>query len=106
MSAPEVTRHAARRTKQRLGLPKRCVEKNAEMALLHGIRHSETRGSLNRYITSLYFNNCKANNIRILNQQVYIFQDTRLITVFPLPGRYRSTAEKILNARKEKHDNS
>ncbi len=101
MKQVTLTRHAARRTKQRLGIPKRSAEHNAKKALEHGIRHSETRGSLNRYITSLYFNNRKANNIRILNQQVYIFQDSTLITVFPLPGKYRGTVDKIMRSRKE-----
>ena len=45
-----VTNHAARRTKERLGLPKKLSHKNAENALRYGIRHSDTSGSLHRYI--------------------------------------------------------
>ena len=50
-----VTNHAARRTKERLGLPKKLSHKNAENALRYGIRHSDTSGSLNRYISALYW---------------------------------------------------
>lgn len=43
-----VTSHAAKRTKERLGLPKRVSAKNAEKALQFGIRHSETSGGLSQ----------------------------------------------------------
>ena len=50
-----LTDHAVQRTKERVGLPKRSAEKNAQKALENGIRHCETKGSLNRYITALYW---------------------------------------------------
>ena len=50
-----LTDHAVQRTKERVGLPKRSAEKNAQKALESGIRHCETKGSLNRYITALYW---------------------------------------------------
>ena len=55
----------------------------------------ETKGSLNRYITALYWKQETANNIRIYCNNVYIFNNDVLITVFPLPQKYRSTAQKI-----------
>jgi len=90
-----VTNHAAKRTKERLGIPKRISEKNAEKALQFGIRHSETSGGLHRYISSLYWKQQTANNVRIYCGNVYIFHDETLITVFPLPQKYRKTAEQI-----------
>ena len=94
-----VTNHAVKRTKQRLGLPKKLAEKNAERALAEGLRHRDTGGSLYRYIESLYWKNKTANNVRVYCNFVYIFHDSLLITVYPLPQRYRKTAEKL---RKEK----
>ena len=70
-----VTDHAARRTKERLGISKRISEKNADKALQMGIRHSETSGSLHRYITALYWKNQTANNVRIYCENVYTFHD-------------------------------
>ena len=67
-----VTNHAARRTKERLGLPKKLSHKNAENALRYGIRHSDTSGSLNRYISALYWKHETANNVRIYCNNVYI----------------------------------
>lgn len=80
-----LTDHAVQRTKERVGLPKRSAEKNAQKALESGIRHCETKGSLNRYITALYWKQETANNIRIYCNNVYIFNNDVLITVFPLP---------------------
>lgn len=77
-----VTNHAARRTKERLGLPKKLSHKNAENALRYGIRHSDTSGSLNRYISALYWKHETANNVRIYCNNVYIFHGETLITIF------------------------
>ena len=71
-----LTDHAVQRTKERVGLPKRSAEKNAQKALENGIRHCETKGSLNRYITALYWKQKTANNIRIYCNNVYIFNNS------------------------------
>lgn len=78
-----------------MGLPRKAVDANAARALEYGIRHSETSGSLHRYIEALYWKEQTANNIRIWMQNVYIFHNETLITVFPLPQKYRKTAENI-----------
>lgn len=98
-----VTKHAAKRMKERLGISKRTIEKNAEKALRLGIKHADTSGSLHRYITSLYWKEQTANNARIYCGNVYIFHNETLITVFPLPQRYRKTVERI---RSKNNDNS
>lgn len=90
-----VTDHAAKRTKERVGLPKRVVWKNAERALSDGIKHGQTRGALRRYLDGLYFKRETANNIRVYCDYVYIFHNEMLITVFPLPKEYKRTADKL-----------
>lgn len=92
---PEVTRHGGRRMRQRLGIPKAATEKNARIALERGICHGETTGALSGYLTALYFEHHNANNIRIWCNFIYIFCCERLITVFPLPQKYRRTVEKL-----------
>lgn len=81
--------------RERLGIPKRITDKNAEKALRFGVKHSDTSGSLHRYITSLYWKEQTANNTRIYGDYVYIFHNETLITVFPLPHKYRKTVERI-----------
>ena len=69
-----VTDHAAKRSKERLGLPKRVTTKNAERALHYGIKHSETKGALRRYLNAVYLKRETANNIRIYSNNVYIWR--------------------------------
>lgn len=102
--AAKVTDHATKRTKERLGLPKKLATKNAERALQEGLRHRDTGGSLFRYIESLYWKDRTANNVRIYCNYVYIFHDSLLITVYPLPQRYRKTVDKL--RRKENKNNA
>lgn len=90
-----MTQHAVKRTKERAGIPKSAATRNAEKALQFGIQHNETSGSLNRYLTGLYFKHKTANNVRIYCNNVYIFNGAKLITMFQLPQKYRGTAEKI-----------
>lgn len=92
-----VTKHAKKRVKERVGISKKLVEKNAEKALKFGIKHSDTTGRLNRYFSHLYFVNKNANNVRIYNKKVYIFCDERLITVFDLPQKYRRLVDNLKN---------
>jgi len=60
-----VTKHAGKRMKERCGLNKKSVDRIAEKAFEEGIPHNKTKGRLNKWISSLYFKNKKANNIRI-----------------------------------------
>ena len=99
MSCVVITNHAEDRTRQRAGLPKRTVEKNAERAFIDGLEHWELKGSLKRFVDGLYLHYKKANNIRIYCGNVYIFTGNTLITVIQLPGRYRKTAESIKKSR-------
>lgn len=94
------TKHSAQRTKDRLGISKKLSDKNAQKALDFGVTHSETVGSLNRYLTSLYFARESANNMRVYHRNVYIFCGNRLITIIPLPKKYYDVADK-LQKRKE-----
>lgn len=52
-----VTKHAEKRLWERMGLGKRAIQRAAETAFDKGIKHAETTGNLNKWVTSLYFNN-------------------------------------------------
>ena len=94
-----VTDHGCKRIRSRCGASKKAAGKIAEDAFKNGITHAETTGSLNRYITSLYFHNKTANNIRVFNDKVFIFSNEVLITVLNLPKRYHKIVKKIENRR-------
>lgn len=88
------TRHSIERTKSRVGISKKIADKNAIKAYENGITHSETKGALRRYVDKLFFAH-KANNIRIYHRYVYIFFDSKLVTVFILPSRFNDVADKL-----------
>lgn len=72
-----VSSHAKQRLNERCGFNKKAQRRMAEKAFDEGITHKQTKGRLNKWITSLYFRNKSANNIRLYGDKAYIFADTR-----------------------------
>lgn len=100
-----VTKHATKRGRERLGLQKQSVERNAERAYSCGLQHRETTGSLRRYLDSVYLKYKTANAIRIYGDHVYIFNGKKLITVFYLPNKYKSRVRQLFQKKNtEKED--
>lgn len=81
----KISNHAKQRMKERCGFYKKSQERMAQKAFECGITHSQTKGKLNKWITSLYFENQKANNIRIYGDYAYIFCQDILVTIIPVP---------------------
>lgn len=102
MSCVYVTEHAKDRTRQRVGLPKRAVEMNAERAFEEGLKHGELNGSLKRFVDTLYLQDRVANNIRVYCGNVYLFAGRKLITVIQLPQKYRKRADGLWRKKVEK----
>lgn len=84
-----ITEHAYERAKERLSWKSKVLDKMAEKAFLKGIKHKDTKGSLNKYVTSLWFKYKHANNIRIYGENIYFFSDNTLITIYQLPNNLR-----------------
>jgi len=78
-----ITDHARRRLKERVGLPKRAMQRMADRALQEGQCHRDARGRARRYLDRLYLKEETANQIRVHGAFVYLFEDRRLITVLP-----------------------
>jgi len=97
-----VTEHAEDRIRERCGLPKKAVEKNATLALEVGLKHSEATGRLKKYFDYLFLSHRVGANIRIYHNHVYIFtRDSKLVTVLPLPNHHKKAVQKILKRRNE-----
>ena len=90
-----VSKHANERLKERCGLNKKSRKRIAEKAFDEGITHSQTTGRLNKWITSLYFRNKRANNIRIYGDKAYIFAGKTLVTVIQVPANLMKDLEKM-----------
>lgn len=108
-----LTNHAKKRLKQRKNLKNlKSMNKIAVTAFLHGIAIHETKkGSyLHRYFKSLASKEKekkKLDNIRILDDTVYVFRDLNvLLTIFFLPEKLKPEVEAILNKKLKKSQSS
>lgn len=102
MSEANVTHHAHKRIRERVGLPKCAAQKTAQRALTDGVRREDTHGSLRRYLDALYHYNEQCDSIRVWAEKVYIFAGHTLVTVLDLPQRYKNRA----NGMARKGDNA
>ena len=91
-----ISNHGKMRMKQRCGLNKKSCERIAKKAFEEGIRHSETTGRLNKWISNLYFKNEKANNIRLHGDKAYIFCEEVLVTVIQIPNDLRKSMKSMI----------
>lgn len=96
-----VSRHGAKRVRERLGLPKSSVQKNAEKALKYGCERFEASGPFRRYLDAIFWEYGTANNLRVYNRFLYIFCGETLVTVLNIPLKYIESAD-ILQRRKRK----
>ena len=94
-----ITDHAKDRIRERCGLPKKALERNAKNALEKGVRHNECIGTLRKYVDCLFLSHKNGNNIRIYNNYSYIFCNDRLITVLLLPNIYKDALNKTIKKR-------
>lgn len=86
MTEISITTHAYERANERLSWSKKILDKMALKAYSQGKTHSETKGHLNRYISKLYLQYKSANNTKVYGENVYIFCNNTLITVYKLPN--------------------
>ncbi len=85
----KITDHAYERAKERLSLSKSSFERFAEKSYSEGIKHSDTKGTLNKYITKIWSQYKTANNVRIYGEIVFLFYDNTLITVYQIPSNLK-----------------
>ena len=82
--------------KERCGFNKKAYERMAKKAFETGIKHNQTKGRLNRWITSLYFKNTNANNIRLYGDKAYVFCGDVLVTVIQIPVDLMKDLKKMV----------
>ena len=92
-----VTSHAKRRTRKRLGIPKKSATANANRAFELGFRMTDTKSALWRYLDGVK-RQCTDDaeyDIVVYHRAVYIFSNEILVTVFQLPRKYHNVADTI-----------
>lgn len=91
------TKHYIKRGRERCGLPKSALLRNAEKARLYGVSLMESNGviksSFNPYQSQI--------QAIIYNRYVYYFKEDTVITIVPLKKEYIRYIENIKNIKKE-----
>lgn len=93
----QISKHAEARLHERCGINRKSTQRIAEKAFNEGIQHSQTKGNLKKWVTSLYFNNKAANNIRLYGDKAYIFGGEVLITVLQIPSNLRNDMRSLVD---------
>ena len=87
MSDVYLTRHGCQRIKERTGIgkSKRKAETVAQKAYERGVKYSETKGNLRKYLDQVYEGSL-SNNVRVYAGKTWLFKGCQLITVMTLPS--------------------
>ena len=96
-----ITDHAFERAEERLNIGKKSLERFAEKAYVEGVKHSDTKGKLNKYITKIWAVDKEVNNVRIYGENVFLFVDNRLITLYHLPNEFKKYIKVFSNMVKK-----
>lgn len=86
-----VTKHGAQRVRERMGLPKKAVQKQADRAAETGMSITETSGQLRGYLDSLHMLHRQGSDYRVTPDGVFVITNNCLVTMFPVPRRLRKT---------------
>ena len=95
-----VTKHSKKRIKERMGLPKKSIQRQATLAIERGYSHRETKGNLRKYIDRVYLSHRQGNNIKVYNNHIFVFQNTILITVLKIPAKLQGNKYLKLKVQK------
>lgn len=91
-----VTKHGERRVRKRLGIPKKIVNREVEQAFRYGVHYSHFSGELLGYLEKVANSQPNADfNVRVFRGTVYVFRHDKLVTAWPIPGRFRRVAHEV-----------
>lgn len=89
-----ITAHAYKRAKERLGLDHNATDRMAVKAFVAGLKHSDCKAKLKKYVDWLFLQYKKCGNIRIYGEAVWLFTEGTLVTILNLPNEYKKLAKK------------
>jgi hypothetical protein len=83
-----VSGHAAKRIRERLGLPKRAILRAVEKAWREGLDHLKAGGPLRAYLDGLVADDPAYKVLKVHGGAVFIFgADGTVVTCWPLPAK-------------------
>lgn len=98
-STIQITLHGEERIRERLGIPKRAVKTLALKAWLFGYTQHEVTGDLKRHL-SIMSHTKEEGKVILYGQWIFLFDNTKLVTVVPLPKALHMAAAKLQKREK------
>lgn len=97
MHMPVITKHGREKLHERINLMDKGADRITKRALKHGIKHSETYGELKSWLSGKYLSRHSANDLRIYKNNLFVFCNSILVTVYPLPEKYAEMIEECVD---------
>lgn len=88
-----ITRHARKRIKERMGLPKKAIHRHMYKVIQSGIHQDQMIGRLREYailVIESHDNNC--NSTLLYGHHLFLFNDSVLVTVLDVPTELKELA--------------
>jgi len=96
-----ISHHAYHRAKERLGFSPDAFKRLAAQAYCYGVSQSEAKGKLRRFIECRCAEH-PGNTPRIYGENIFIFKENCLVTVYQLPSDIRKSMLKTKTNRNAK----
>lgn len=87
----ELSDHGIQRARQRLGIPKRAVEREIERALTRGTPRTELAGRIRRMLDYVWHRHGHYGDYRVWRGHVFVFKNQTFVTVFALTNGLHNT---------------
>jgi len=82
-----ITKHAEKRLRSRVGIPKKAVKRYVEIATTKGTPHTELKGQLKEYADKMEKEYAiEGSNYYVFGTIMFVCANDVLITVYPLRG--------------------
>lgn len=86
-----VSEHGILRARQRLGIPKRAVEREIERALERGTPRTELSGRIRRTLDHLFHRYGHRGDYRVWRGFIFVFKGRTFVTVLALSNGLQNT---------------
>lgn len=91
MTSVSASDHGVKRLRQRLGLPKKAVEREIARALESGTPRTDFSGRMRRTLDYLFHRHGHYGDYRVWRGWIFIFKGQTFVTVIPLTNGLQNT---------------
>ena len=84
--AIEISIHASKRIRERMGINKKAVTRLVENAEKNGLYHKDAKGKLKKWMDKEYLKYNNVHKLFIFNNMLFLVTHNILITVFSVPN--------------------